>query len=285
MNKKYISGKVFIEYPLFTFYKDSSLSLSQIVSHYNQRFYLIEYDHTKSKKVLDTIFSLKNFSKLSYRSNQLKLPVNCDELLSCVNSSLWFKFQSNKTKALGVLIAASLWEEKVNNQENLISSLDFRNDILTIFQKLVINADLTEDEYLNYTIPGNKEKAKIEAKKEYERIKSEELSSFTQSWSLIKFCEDNLINSITSYKREGKTVFELNSIGRQRKFAFASINLTDEEQKKIIKEFPPYRLKMFTKFVRIGLLNDSDNSIIRYIIYDDEEIRKTWEKMGLPYGL
>lgn len=310
MEQKTISGKKFISYPLYVFYKDSSLGLNQIMTHYNQRFYLIEYDVEKSQKVLDVVFTLKSFSKLSYRSTQLKLPLTCNEIMACINSSFWFKFQSNKTKVLGVLIAASLWEEKVNSVISIIDSTKFRNDILTVFDKLNIIADLTEEEYLKDTIPGKKEKEKIEAKRVFEKKKAEEMSSFTHSWELSEYCNKNSIFDIELTEIEGKTVFSLTSIGGSVGYAIPAINLSFDkkrdicgashtrEMKKIYGEELWEKLhnkdtpivigtlnELALRFIRIGLLDNPKDSVIRYIIYDDEETRNKWEKIGLPYGL
>lgn len=283
MVQKKISGKKYFEYPLYIYYKDGSMSLNQIMTHYNQRFYLIDFDKAKSQKVLDTIFSLKKFSNLSYRSTRLKIPLNCVEILHCINSSLWFKFQSNKTKTLGVLIAACLWEEKVNSVISIIDSTKFRNDILTIFEKLNIIAELTEEEYLNDTIPGRKEKEIIEAKMAYEKKKLEEMSSFTHSWGLSEYCSKNSIVEIKITEIEGKTVFSLITKGGHIAYAIPSVNLSYERTKNICQQFFPELLwntydSPSISFIRIGLIDNPKDSVIRYVIYDDEETRKLWTK-------
>lgn len=136
-------------YPLYNYYKNSKLSLDEIIDHYVTRFYCKKHD---GKTVLNVLNRVKSSSKINHicgLSATRKIAPNYVDFASAINETIWFVFKSNMTHALAVLFAALYWDETINSYYHLKSSEDLREDIIKIFQKYQIMEEMTEMEYFN----------------------------------------------------------------------------------------------------------------------------------------
>lgn len=145
-----------MEYPLYEYYKNHSLTLDEIVDHYVTRFYAKKHD---GKAVLNVLNKVRNSSKIKNLCGQSatrRLAPNYIDFITTINGIVWFMLRSNMTQALAVLFAALYWDEKINSVYHLKTDEELRDDIIKVFKKLSIYEEMTKEEYNG----GNKNNTK-----------------------------------------------------------------------------------------------------------------------------
>ena len=138
-------------YPLYDYYKKSSLTLDEIVDHYVTRFYARKHNGKDVLKVLTKVKESSKIKNLCGESATRRIAPNYVDFASVINELLFFMFKSNMTQALAVLFAALYWDERVNSVYHLKSAEDLKDDIIKIFKKYSICEEMTESEFF-----GNK---------------------------------------------------------------------------------------------------------------------------------
>ena len=136
-----------MQYPLYDYYLRSPLTIADIFEHYCETFYTKKYGRDKVEKVMKKSVELKDFKKVLEASSVRRLAPNYKDLLSVVNSSLYFMTQSNVTQGLAVLSLASAWEYCMNPHGWFIDKQEFKNNIVKVFESLQIVEDMTDEEF------------------------------------------------------------------------------------------------------------------------------------------
>ena len=98
-------------YPLYNYYKNSKLSLDEIIDHYVTRFYCKKHDGKTVLNVLNRVKSSSKINNICGLSATRKIAPNYVDFASAINETIWFVFKSNMTHALAVLFAALYWDE------------------------------------------------------------------------------------------------------------------------------------------------------------------------------
>lgn len=137
-----------MQYPLYEFYKNRSLTLEQVIDHYVTRFYAREYNGKDVLKVLTKVRESSKIKNLCGQSATRRIAPNYIDFASTINEMIWFVFKSNMTQALGVLFAALYWDEKINSVYHLKSADDLKDDIIKVFKKFSIYEEMTESEFM-----------------------------------------------------------------------------------------------------------------------------------------
>ncbi len=136
-----------MQYPLYDYYYNRSLSLDEIISDYLTNFYHKKHGSNKSDKVKQKVLNSTKVASIDSFSIQQRVVPNYVDFGSAINETFWFMIQSNETQALGVLIAASEWEKRVNNVYHFGSSVEVRNKAIKIFQKYSIYEEMSRSQY------------------------------------------------------------------------------------------------------------------------------------------
>lgn len=136
-------------YIIFSFYNlfhESDMNLAEVIEYYKV-YYLKEYDHYKVQTIIDKV---KNSSKIaaidSFSIQQRVMPSYVD-FGAAINSVMWFTFQSNKTQALAVLIAAQMWHERVNSYYHFGSYENLKENTIGILKKYNLCGEMPKEVY------------------------------------------------------------------------------------------------------------------------------------------
>lgn len=139
-----------MQFPLYNYYLESDLALEEIIDNY-LGFYIKQYGRDKAQAVARKVMNSSKIAALDAFSVQQHAMPNYIDFGSAVNETLWFVFQSNKTQALAVLIAAKLWDQRVNSVHHLGSPQRLRDDALKIFLKYSIYEEMPQVEFERMT--------------------------------------------------------------------------------------------------------------------------------------
>lgn len=134
-------------YPLYDYYLGSDMTLDEIISDYLNNFYHKKHGTNKSDKVRRKVLDSTKIAAIDAFSIQQRVIPGCLDFGAALNETMWFMIQSNETQALGVLIAASEWEKRVNRVYYFGSSEEVRNKALRIFEHYRIYGEMTRSQY------------------------------------------------------------------------------------------------------------------------------------------
>lgn len=138
-------------YPLYEYYYLSDLSLDEIIDDYLTDFYHKKYGSNKSAKVRQKVLNSSKIVAMDAYSIQARAVPNYMDFGGAINETLWFMIQSNETQALGVLIAASEWNRRVNSVYHFGPEEEVRNKALKIFKKFGICGEMTRSQFEEMT--------------------------------------------------------------------------------------------------------------------------------------
>lgn len=146
-----------MQYSLYDYYKNSFLTLEEILKHYSEHFYLNNHGRNKIEKVLSKAVECDKMKELFGRSIQNRdfperVP-DFNDFSIAIAKTFWFLTQSNDTIALATLAAAVAWNKQINSHFLIIDDEEFRNNILLVFRKLEIVEEMTETKYKAMTDP------------------------------------------------------------------------------------------------------------------------------------
>lgn len=146
-----------MQYSLYDYYKNSFLTLEEILKHYSEHFYLNNHGRNKIEKVLSKAVECDKMKELFGRSIQNRdfperVP-DFNDFSIAIAKTFWFLTQSNDTIALATLAAAVAWNKQINSHFLIIDDEEFRNNILLVFRKLEIVGEMTETKYKAMTDP------------------------------------------------------------------------------------------------------------------------------------
>lgn len=146
-----------MQYSLYDYYKNSFLTLEEILKHYSEHFYLNNHGRNKIEKVLIKAVECDKMKELFGRSIQNRdfperVP-DFNDFSIAIAKTFWFLTQSNDTIALATLAAAVAWNKQINSHFLIIDDEEFRNNILLVFRKLEIVEEMTETKYKAMTDP------------------------------------------------------------------------------------------------------------------------------------
>ena len=146
-----------MQYSLYDYYKNSFLTLEEILKHYSEHFYLNNHGRNKIEKVLSKAVECDRMKELFGRSIQNRdfperVP-DFNDFSIAIAKTFWFLTQSNDTIALATLAAAVAWNKQINSHFLIIDDEEFRNNILLVFRKLEIVEEMTETKYKAMTDP------------------------------------------------------------------------------------------------------------------------------------
>ena len=146
-----------MQYLLYDYYKNSFLTLEEILKHYSEHFYLNNHGRNKIEKVLSKAVECDKMKELFGRSIQNRdfperVP-DFNDFSIAIAKTFWFLTQSNDTIALATLAAAVAWNKQINSHFLIIDDEEFRNNILLVFRKLEIVGEMTETKYKAMTDP------------------------------------------------------------------------------------------------------------------------------------
>ena len=102
-----------MQYSLYDYYKNSFLTLEEILKHYSEHFYLNNHGRNKLEKVLSKAVECDKMKELFGRSIQNRdfperVP-DFNDFSIAIAKTFWFLTQSNDTIALATLAAAVAW--------------------------------------------------------------------------------------------------------------------------------------------------------------------------------
>lgn len=179
-----------MEYPLYEFYSKSSLNLYEIRKHFIENFYYQKHSRREADSVLKSIIDSSKVNKLFQVSIDKNTAPNYEDFLITICSMFKFMFKSNDTQILAVLDVALNWDIEVNSKLNIISSDNFKQDILKVFKKYQVYKEMTEEEFqslasvtINYTEDN---KPIQEEAKALTNTTSWSLSAFTKEFGKMK---------------------------------------------------------------------------------------------------
>ena len=138
-------------YPLFEYYYYSDLSLDEIIEDYLNSFYHKKHGSNKSDKVRRKVLNSSKIAAIDAYSIQQQVVPNYMDFGAALNETLWFMVQSNETQALGVLIAASEWDKRVNRVYHFATSDDVRDKAIKIFKKFSIYEEMSKSQFEEMT--------------------------------------------------------------------------------------------------------------------------------------
>ena len=146
-----------MQYSLYDYYKNSFLTLEEILKHYSEHFYLNNHGRNKIEKVLSKAVDCDKMKELFGRSIQNRdfperVP-DFNDFSIAIAKTFWFLTQSNDTIALATLAAAVAWNKQINSHFLIIDEEEFRNNILLVFKKLEIVEEMTDTKYKAMTDP------------------------------------------------------------------------------------------------------------------------------------
>lgn len=146
-----------MQYSLYDYYKNSFLTLEEILKHYSEHFYLNNHGRNKIEKVLSKAVDCDEMKELFGRSIQNRdfperVP-DFNDFSIAIAKTFWFLTQSNDTIALATLAASVAWNKQINSHFLIIDEEEFRNNILLVFKKLEIVEEMTEAKYKAMTDP------------------------------------------------------------------------------------------------------------------------------------
>lgn len=136
-----------MQYPLFDYYYNSSLTLDEIISDYLDNFYHKKHGTNKSDKVRNKVLNSTKVAAIDSFSIQQRVVPNYMDFGSALNETIWFMFQSNETQALGVLFAASEWEKRINDIYHFGSAREVRDKAIRISQKYSIFEEMSQSQF------------------------------------------------------------------------------------------------------------------------------------------
>ena len=146
-----------MQYSLYDYYKNSFLTLEEILKHYSEHFYLNNHSRNKIEKVLSKAMECDKIKELFGRSIQNRdfpeRTPDFNDFSIAIAKTFWFLAQSNDTIALATLAAAVAWNKQINSHFFIIDEEEFRNNILLVFKKLEIVEEIAETEYDAMTDP------------------------------------------------------------------------------------------------------------------------------------
>ena len=297
-----------MEYPLYEYYKNRSLTLDEIVDHYVTRFYAKKHDGRDVLKVLNKINESDKIKNLCGQSATRGIAPNYVDFSTCVHSIFWFAFKPTDTIVLATLFAILYWDERINRIYYLKPSDEVRDDAIKVFKKFQIYGDLSEEMFLNETIEGNEERKKREEIAKQKMAIENEINSIKESWPLDEFLVNNSINKMSiRYTLNGcicelhryvirdkekcaseNTIFgglrriEASSTGPDKLFASISIPLIESGMYKRLDvddtnmiDYSYINSFNIYSYLRVGLVNP--NSITPYLIYEDADEKKKVE--------
>ena len=252
-----------MEYPLYEYYKNRSLTLDEIVDHYVTCFYAKKHD---GKTVLNVLNKVRNSSKIKNLCGQSatrRLAPNFIDFIATINGIVWFMLRSNMTQALAVLFAALYWDEKINSVYHLKTDEELRDDIIKVFKKLSIYEEMTEEEYNggnkdNTKCLYNRDKKLLKNKNEEQEVdvpknavncslsRKEKLSGL-QRYSLYYFAA-NIAGCMYFDKYNDKTP-QKNALDLLHEYQ-EELELTDDEAKIIVSEEFDLKLEQLFGYIR-----------------------------------
>lgn len=146
-----------MEYHLYDYYKNSFLTLEEILKHYIEHFYLNKYGRSKADKVMSKALGCDRMKELFGRSIQNRdfpeRTPDFNDFSIAIAKTFWFLTQSNETIALATLAATVEWNKSINSRFLIIDEEEFRNNILNVFRKLDICEEMSEHDYRVMTDP------------------------------------------------------------------------------------------------------------------------------------
>lgn len=140
-------------YPLYNFYLNSNLTLDEVMDHFTKHFYLKKHGSNKTDKVISKVKNSQKMQSLFEEGRRKGIAPNHIDFASCINSMMWFMFQSNETQALAVMASAKTWNERINQVLHIKEPEELREDTLKIFKKFSIYEEMTQGEYDEMTHP------------------------------------------------------------------------------------------------------------------------------------
>ena len=146
-----------MQYSLYDYYKNSFLTLEEVLKHYVDHFYLNKYGRNKVDKVQRKATEcdrMKELFGLSIQNRDFpERTPDFNDFSLAVSKTLWFLTQSNDTIALATLAAAVEWNNTINSRFLIVDEQEFRNNILNVFRKLDICEEISEHDYRVMTDP------------------------------------------------------------------------------------------------------------------------------------
>lgn len=174
-----------MEYPLYEFYSKSSLNLYEIRKHFIENFYYQKHSRREADSVLKSIIDSSKINKLFQVSIDKNIALNYEDFLVTICSMFKFMFKSNDTQILAVLDAALNWDIEVNSKLNIISSDNFKQDILKVFKKYQVYKEMTKEEFQSFTSIA------IDSMEDNNPISNESKTPINKtSWSLSAFTKE-----------------------------------------------------------------------------------------------
>lgn len=106
-------------YPIYDYYRPTSLTLKTIFHHYVDNYYLKTHSEEKFEKVKKKAIECEKMKNLYLDSiKNRRKPNNVptyNDFAEAISGTTWFLFQSNQTVAVAVLAAAEFWDRVFNN--------------------------------------------------------------------------------------------------------------------------------------------------------------------------
>lgn len=138
-------------YPLYNYYKESDLSLKEIITHYIENFYYLKHGKNKVQEVLNKINNSSKLETLFEQSATQHIVPRYADFLAAINATMYFVLQSNKTQALACLATMLKWNHQINQSEYLVSESAVRDDAIKVFKYYNIYEEMSENEFESMT--------------------------------------------------------------------------------------------------------------------------------------
>lgn len=134
-------------YPLFEYYSHSNMDLYQVRKHYLEHFYYVNHGRREAENVLKSVVGSSKVGRLIRESAEGSIMPTCENFMNVICSMFKFIFKSNETTALATLDAALRWDIEVNQDLHLVSSEEFKQDMLLVFKKFDIYEEMEDKEF------------------------------------------------------------------------------------------------------------------------------------------
>ena len=124
---------------MYDYYYKRDMSLYDIRVHYLEHFYYQNHSRNDAEKVLRTVVDSTRVNRLLDKSIKRRAMPDLNAFILATGYILKLILRSNETQVLAILDAALMWDIEVNEEMNLVSSEELRDNIIEVFKKYTVD--------------------------------------------------------------------------------------------------------------------------------------------------
>lgn len=99
-------------------------------------YYISKYGNEKYEALFNKVATSDKFSRLFGESIRMRIVPTVKDYISTIATIPYFLFAKDETRALGVLIALRLWDERINKVYEMTTVSELDKKTYSVFQQL-----------------------------------------------------------------------------------------------------------------------------------------------------